>query len=213
MEAFAIIYALLLAHTVAFVALSVGLARVAGARIDAIAIGTPPLVRVKTARRVVQLGPFPSGSVELHGRAAVDDDGAPGGWKRLGLARRLLVILGPWLLLMIVAVALLGPAHALRSFVHAFDQVLFTVDVTPLVRRFLDLVATAPITTTAGIVLAKMVAVNLLPAVGFAGANTIVELLGPRVPRWFATYGVIALFVVTLWVLPRFGWAVIQVVT
>jgi hypothetical protein len=211
MRDLAIVYAMLVVATVSFAVVSWAVARLVGARVTVIGIGTPASVRIRAGEPEMWVGPLPSGFIELHGRAPDADDGDPRSWKRLGLASRLLVLLGPWGVAFAIAIVCVGPARAFRSLARGFEQLLLTVDVAPLVRSFLDMVASAPLSTTFGVVLAKMVAGNLLPFGGFAGGGAIQELLSPRPPRALRIYLTVTMLLAMLWIAGRFGWAIVRV--
>lgn len=177
-----------------------------GARIRVIAFGAPPLLRVRAANPEVRIGPFPSGSVDLTG----DDDSA---YRRLARWRRVAIALAPWLVVLGIAMACLGLMPALRTFARGFVQFVIVVDVTPLVRKMVDIANAAPLHITAGILFAKLAAMNLLPFGGLAGAATIRELVTPRngsVPGWVNRYILLTMTLFMLWMLGRFGWALIQ---
>jgi hypothetical protein len=191
MTSLAIVYAVLVAATIVFVATSWALAHLVGARVTAIGLGAPG-VALRRREPAIRVGPIPGGSVELHGRADEQDDGDPRSWKRLGLSRRLLILLGPWVATLAIAALCVGPARTLRSFVRGLGQLLLTLDLTPLVRQLLDAVAIAPIATTVGIVLAKLSAANTPMLVGSA----LQELTG--MSRWTRTLQVVMVLVVML---------------
>ena len=111
----------------------------------AVALGTPSVVRLRYGETKVSLGPWPAAYVQPVGRDPDDPDATgPDSWWQRSLAARALVAGGPWLLGAVLAVALLGPTHALASFGHSFRQLLFMVNLTPLVRRLVALIAVAP---------------------------------------------------------------------
>ena len=201
-----VLYAAAVCQMALFAACCWVLATVAGAHVTEVQLGTPPLLRVRRPNVVLRFGPVPlTASCDLLGRVEPVDD--PRSWWRLPLARRLLVIVGPWLAAGAVAVACLGPARAARSFVHAAPQLLWTLDLTALVRRFVALVGTAPFAITLGVVLAKATFVNLMPIATCAGGQTIGELRG-RAPG-AASLVVGMLFM--LWVAGRLAYAVVRV--
>src|SRR5689334_9297631 len=140
-ETFAIVYGAIVAQMIVFVACSWPLAAALGARVTDVAIGSPGLVRLRAGGVVVRIGPVPGASLGFAGRGN-DCGDDPRGWRRLSLARRLAIVLGPWLGSIAIAVALLG-GRALTSIAHGFVQVLYPLDPTPLVRRFAELAAHA----------------------------------------------------------------------
>jgi len=210
-----LIYLALFAMTLLFVALTAALLRLVGGRATAIQLGTPPLVTLRRAAPRIRLGPIPLGSVEMLG-ASQPAEVSPGehDWRRLGSSRQLLVTLGPWLAIAAITVALLGPSHTGRSFASALNQLLLTLDPTPLVRRFLALAASAPPSVVVGILLAKLVVLNLLPFGSFAGGQivTVLASAGKRetpkaVQLWLIASMAFSLFYVS----GRFAYAFIRV--
>lgn len=212
MREVALIYGLVFGAALASLAFTLLFARAAGARVTEVYIGFARVARTRIAGTVVTIGLLPGTGVGLHGRDLQEDDvdDDPRHWTRLGLARRLLIIAGPPLVLFSGALALLGPAHALRSLTRGLGQIFFTVDVTPLVREFLELVRVAPLATSAGIVLTKMCATSLMPCGGSPGEQTMRELLGPRPRPWVVRYSIVSMAVFLLWVVGRFAWAAFQ---
>jgi hypothetical protein len=209
-----VIYLVLFAVSALFVALTVALLRLVGGRASKIELGSPPVLPLRRAEPSLRLGPLPLGAVDIAGAGEPAD--APfveRDWRGLGRAPRLLVIFGPWLALAALAVALLGPAHAARSFGSALDQLLFTLDPTPLVRRFFALAAAAPLGVTAGILLAKLVVLNLLPFGSLAGDRGIILILGRRdLSRAAQTWIVLSMSFVMLYIGGRFAYAIVRAI-
>ena len=172
-----------------------------GGEVTEVALGWPA---VKLGR--VRVGPLPSGSIDLAGRGP-DSDGR---WYRIPLGKRLLVIVVPWLVWVAIALACLGPEHAVRSGVHGIGQLLFAFDLAPLVRRFVALAAVAPWSTILGITAAKAAAWNVLPVGGMTGGGVVQELTAASKPamRWL----MISLVIVMGWTLVRIAWLIVQLV-
>lgn len=214
MQALALIYGAAFVQMALFAGASWLLARAVGARVTELALGVPQVITVRNANPKLRLGPLPSSWVALLGRGNAEEADLPGGWWQLALRSRILVILGPWIVIVAAAGVCLGPEHAIRSFARGFDQWLFTRDLTPLLRRLLDLADAAPFSTLLGIVLVKVAALNLLPIGGFAGCGVLQELATRRArePRWFAKYVLWSMLVSMVWIGGRFLWAVIQVI-
>lgn len=214
MRELGLVYGVLVGQMISFVVVSWVAARAVGALITEVGLGMPALLAVRRAAPRIRVGPIPGAYVELLGRVDHDHDHDPRSWRRRPLAARLVVLLAPWACALAVAVACLGPAPALRTFARGFDQILFTVDVTPLVRALLDVAAHAPLHDTVGIVFAKLTAMNLLPLGGLAGSGLLQELAtrdGQPPPRALQAWITTTMLVTLVWIGGRFGWAVIQV--
>jgi membrane-associated protease RseP (regulator of RpoE activity) len=209
-----VLYGVGLALTVLFVALTAALLRLVGGRATTIDVGTPAVLSLRRAEPRIRIGPLPLGSVHILGAAEpAEVPLADGDWRRLGLARRLLVILGPWLAITGVAVALLGPARAARSFASAIDQIVFTLDPTPLVRELFALVAAAPLPVTAGIVFAKLAVLNLLPLGSLAGGQVVGALASAgrrEPPKAVQIYLLVSTIFVMLYLGGRFAYAFVR---
>lgn len=213
MSSAAIVYAAVMLMQVVFVATSWALVTAVGGRATTVLLGaTPPLVTRQVRGVTLRLGLFPSASLELLGR--VDDDDSPESWRRLGLARRLAVLLGPWLVMIAVAAACLGPSRMLTSAWHGLHQIFLVLDPTALVRAFFRLAETAPFATVVGIVAAKSAAANLVPLPSLAGWGVVSEVAGPsrsgresaRSNAWMILGALVMLFVSG-----RFAYAVVRV--
>src|SRR5437868_1429305 len=122
-----------------------------GGRATEVQLGVPRWIRWRWGGATLSLGPVPSPAVTIFGRMADEPIRDPHDWRGLSLARRLLVCGAPWLVVFAIAVGCLGARHAWLSFVHGFAQVLFVLDLTPLVRRLYALAASAPLVTTLGV--------------------------------------------------------------
>lgn len=192
-------------HVAFFTGLTWALLVAVGGAATEVAFGSPPLIRFRRGEVQVSIGPFPNASVAIAGRAS-DEPVGPRDWRRLALSRRLLVLLAPWLVVAAIAIACLGPAHAARSFAHGLGQALFVLDLTPLIRRFLAIVAAAPLPLTIGLTFAKLLAINSLPFAGLAGGGVLQELFGAKRPAWIALS-----MVAMLWVTLRMLYAVVRV--
>ena len=210
MATLGLLYALAMVQQVAFVALAAGLTETLGGRVVELAVGSPRLFALRRRGIAMSFGPIPASSVSALGRATFED--GPRTWSVLPLARRLVIVLGPWAALAILAAACLGPAHAARSIAHGFSQVALVLDPTPLMRSFFALARTAPLHVTFGVLLAKMVAFNLLPLATLAGGEAIDELVSTVRRRRFPTWWTILSLVVALWLVLRFAWAIAHVI-
>lgn len=212
-----VVYVAAFAMSGVFVAVTAWLLGLVGGRATRVDLGTPPWLPLRRAAPAVRLGPLPLGVVHILGAgepAEVHVEPAERDWRRLGLARQLLVTLGPWLVLAMVAVALLGPPHAARSFASAVGQLLFTLDPTPLVRRFFALAAAAPLQVTLGVLFAKLVVLNLLPFGSLAGGQAVGLLLGAgrrAAPRSVQIWIILSTVFVMLYLGGRFIYAIVRV--
>jgi hypothetical protein len=177
------LYGLALALQVVFVGLTMGLVAAVGGRATELAIGSPALVKLRLGDRRLTLGPIPTGAVTIVGRDGTPSDD-PRAWPRIALGRRLIVVVGPWLCLLALAIGCLGASRALASFAHAWAQLWLVFDLTPLVRRFVALMLSAPGGVVLGVLCAKTVAINLTPLPPFAGGGAIRELTGRMGLRW-----------------------------
>lgn len=174
-----VLYLAILAAGIVFAGATAGLLQLVGGRTTAIDLGSPSLVPIRSASPRIRLGPVPVGIVHMLGAGEpAEVEIGERDWRGLGLARQLIVIVGPWLALGAAAIVLLGPTHAARSFRSAMDQLVFTPDPTPLVRRFFAVAAAAPPPVTVGIVLAKLVVLNLLPFGTLAGGKVVSVIVG-----------------------------------
>jgi hypothetical protein len=208
----ALLCAMLAVHAV-FLATTCVLARLLGARIREVSMGAPKLVRFTVRGVKVVLGPVPlTASIEFPGRAPEDAEQGPGTWRELGLGTRLLLVLAPSIVTFALAILCLGQARALASIAHALPQLLIVIDTTPLTRDFLHLLATAPIAVVIGVVMAKAVALNLLPLGGLAGGGAISELTGgvnsdgPKKVAWM----IASILFTLLWIGGRFAWGLVH---
>lgn len=172
-----LVYLALFVQGSLFVASTWALTALLGGRVKAVHLGVPRVFRFKRAGSDVELGFLPlASSVALVGRGPGDTYDGPGSFRRLGLARRLLILLGPWLLTLLIAVLCLGPGRAFTSFGRAFPQLLFGLDLTPLVRGFLRVLSSEPGYISVGVVFAKLTAMNLLPLATLAGGSAVQEI-------------------------------------
>lgn len=197
--AVALVYAFAMAQQALFVVVAYSVAIAAGAVVQDVAIGGPPLVRLRVRKVVVGFGPLPSGWVNTSGASRGE----------MSLGRRLAIRLVPWVILLLVAVACLGPGNALRSFGVGFQQIVLVVDPRPLVAAFFELANVAPVHVTFGLLLTKLVAVNLLPFSPLAGGAVLDECARRERPRWWLALSLVFVFV---WIVGRFAWAVLAVV-
>jgi len=214
MRELAIFYAIGFAQIALFAVLAVAFARMFRAQVETVDIGTPKLLTLRRAHPRISVGAFPAASVGIAGMANLRDDDPDDAWHRLSLGARLVVILGPWAVLAGLAATLIGPARAMHSIGHGIYQLLFVLDLAPLVTRALQLLRDGSLVTTAGVLLAKLVAMNLLPLGAFGGAAVVRELLWrPErgVPRWFERWIWISLLFALVWLGLRPLWAIVTV--
>jgi membrane-associated protease RseP (regulator of RpoE activity) len=170
------------------------LAAVGGHATEA-AFGMPAVIKRRIRDTTVTFGPIPNGSVTILGRMADEPVTDPRDWRRLGLGKRLAVVMVPWLITFALAIVCLGASRMATSFVHGLYQGLFVLDLTPLVRRLFAITAASPIYVTLGIVFAKVAAVNLLPFPGFTGGGLIMELARIKRVSWIVTGTLVMLFI------------------
>jgi membrane-associated protease RseP (regulator of RpoE activity) len=211
-------YLALLAHALVFILSTWAITAALGGRAKAVHLGAPRVFRFKLAGSDIDLGLLPIvASVTLLGRGRADTYAGPGSFRRLGLARRLTILLGPWVLTLLVAVVCLGPARAFASFANAFHQVLFVLDTTPLVRGFLRVLRAEPWPSVVGVLCAKLTAMNLLPLAALAGGAALHEIAvtlkppakpedeGPRAP-WL----IVSMLFVFLFIGGRFAYGLVR---
>lgn len=182
-------------HVALFTGLTWGLLVAVGGHATEAAFGTPALLHRRVGETKVSMGPIPTGAVTILGRMADDPATDARDWRHLGLGRRLAVLLIPWLVVLGIAMLCLGPRHAITSFARGAYQLLFVLDLTPLVRRFLALAQAHPFHVTLGVLFAKSTALNLLPVPGLAGGGVILEILNVRRSAWMVTGAAVMLYV------------------
>ena len=139
-------------------------------------------------------------------------DGARVTYRGLSRAKRVAIVLAPWIVVLVVAIACIGVEPALRSFVRGFPQLLLTLDLTPYVRELIAITEGAPVVAT-GILLAKLAAMNLMPFGGMAGGMLISQLAAPAgsdVPAGVTKYMMITLLGWLVWTLGRAVYVVVQ---
>jgi hypothetical protein len=183
-----------LLHVVLFTGMTWWLVTAVGGHATEAAFGSPALVKRRLRDTTVTLGPIPTGSVAILGRVGDEPVTDPRDWRRIGLGKRLVVLLAPWVVIFAIAITCLGASRAATSFVHGLYQVVFVLDLTPLARRLFALAAASPIHVTLGLVFAKSMAVNVLPIPGLAGGGLIQELLGIRRMSWVVAGALVMLF-------------------
>lgn len=213
-----LLYLAMLVQGSLFVLSTWAIAAALGGRATAANLGAPRVTRFKLAGNEIAIGLLPVlASVTLLGRGPADTYDGPGSFRRLGLAKRLTILLGPWVLTLLIAVLCLGPARAFASFANAFPQVLFVLDPTPLVRGFLRVLSAEPWSTAIGVLCAKLTAINLLPLAGLAGGAAIEEIAatfrppvkpGDEAPR--ALWPVLSMLFVALFIGGRFAYGLIR---
>jgi membrane-associated protease RseP (regulator of RpoE activity) len=185
----------------------------AGARVREVSLGFPSLKRFERGGTTIKIGLLPFFAyVAFAGLNPLDEDSGPGDWRRLPLARRIVILLAPWAATFVMAVLCVGPARAARSCVHAVAQFVVVLDTTPLVRGFLHLIDSEPFVVVVGVVAAKVTAFNLLPLPSLAGGRSLGELIAargalratkdPPHPRW----ALLSMLVTFVWGFGRFAW-------
>ncbi len=203
-------------YNLLFAATTLLCVRLVGGHATAVQIGFGPKLRVQLRGLEVRLALLPISSyVSILGRAPGESEEDPRAWSRLSRARRVIATLGPWILLLGLGCAILGGLRGLQSFARAFGQLLFTWDVTSLVRGFGQLIEREPFLTTLGIVLCKITAFNLLPLPNLGGGSLLTELFG-RPGRPFPSEkhaGIVTIIgmVASLSIAARFAWAIVTV--
>jgi hypothetical protein len=205
-----VIYLVAVAQMLIFVGVTYGLARVFGLAPRVIAFGLPAVVRVRKAAPEIRIGILPSASVELAGEDVVAGERVT--YRGLSRAKRVAIVIAPWIVVLAIASACIGVEPALRSFVRGFPQLLVTFDLTPYVRELIAIVNGAPVVAV-GILLAKLAAMNLMPFGGMAGGMLISQLAaraGSDVPKSVTTYMMITLLAWMLWTLGRLVYVAVQ---
>lgn len=193
MSVLGLLYGVAVASQVLFVVLAVGCARAVGVAVREVGLGSPGLFTLAVRGTTVKLGPIPTASLDL-----ADFESVP-------VAKRLVVRLGPWVVQLGLALALLGPSHALGAFARGFAQVLTLAEhPAVLAEKLLWLARHAPCHVVFGVVLAKVVAFNLLPFAMTAGGGALADVVlasrGKQVPAWWMMVSlVIALVLVVRW--------------
>jgi hypothetical protein len=205
---------------VVFVGSTLALSRALQARVRAVALGMPTVLSFTVATVKVAIGVLPLLAwVEFPGRAPGDPEEGLGTWRRLSLGARLALIVAPWIATLVLATLLLGPARAAGSFAHVVPQLLVVVDLTPLVRGFLHVLATERLAIVVGIVCAKATAFNLLPLASLAGGAVLRELAGAvrgasdRDAMPGVAWPVVSLLVLLVWVVGRLAWGLVDAVS
>lgn len=206
-----LIYGLAVAQMLLFVGVTYAIARAFGLAPRVIGLGTPALLRVRRGSPEIRVGLLPSASVDLAGEGIVQGKRVIYG--ELSRGKRVAIIVAPWIVVLGIAIACLGAEPALRSFVRGFAQWLVVPDLTPLVKRLIAIAREAPVATTAGIVMAKLAAMNLAPFGGLAGGALIQQLATPPgrdAPKPVMTYLMITLIAWLLWALGRLVYTMTQ---
>lgn len=165
----------------AYLASTLAAARLLGANAEVARLGSgPKLFGFSIGTTKVEVRAFPlMASVSLEGMA--DAEGPPVGFRAMHPLRRIGVVLGSWVLPALLAVLLIGPARAAHHLVTAFPQMLQALHTeagTGLWKAYLTL----PFLAALGVILAKIVAFNLLPFPSLSGGLTLRYLLAWIVP-------------------------------
>ena len=187
-------------------------ARAFGAEPTKVVFGIGPRARFRIADVRFEVAPVPLlAYVELAGM--IDDEGPPRGFRALHPLKKILIVLGAWVLPLIVAMALLGPLRGMQQVVRTPWQLLRGVFDAEDAVTYLRLFFALPRSAALGVLLAKMVAFNLLPFPGLAGARILQylgewlfpnsRLINAKKHAWLHTIGLIAI----LGILVKWGYA------
>lgn len=151
-------------------------------RVAALFIG-PPLVRFGIASIPIHLNavPLPLAYVAFE---PTGDDPERTELDDASRARRVAIVLVPWIAIALLCCALLGPEPALHSIANGFVQavagpIMPASTGSSLVARLVSLAAHEPWHVFAARVATKLVAFNLLPLPSLAGFAFVWELLRP----------------------------------
>jgi hypothetical protein len=215
-----LLYVALFFQTSLFVLSTWAITAALGGRATEAQLGALRVFRFKLAGSEIKLGLLPVvASVTLLGRAPADTYDGPDSFRRLGLERRLAILLGPWVLTLLIAVLCLAPARAFASFANAFPQLFFALDLTPLIRGFLRVVNAEPWFITVGVLCAKLTAINLLPLSTLAGGAALQEIAvtlrpppkpGDEAPR--ALWPILSLLFLMFFIGGRFVYGVLRAI-
>jgi hypothetical protein len=191
MSVLGLLYGVAMATQLLFVLLAVGATRIAGAQIREITLGMPGLLPFSVGSMRIKVGPLPSAAVDM-----VD-------FEKLSLSKQLVIRLGPWIVQLAIAMALLGPGDAMRSFANAFGEVLSLGQATMRAEYALAFLEHAPPATLFGVVLAKIVAFNLLPFPALAGGEIVNDVVfrsrGKQPPALWMVLGLLCSLVIAGW--------------
>jgi hypothetical protein len=174
-----------------------------GARVKHAAIFMgPKMFRVAIAKTPFELGwiPLPTSYVafepvgeESKGRTHFDE---------LPRIRRALVLVVPWLVILAICTAILGPELALGSSARGLYQ-FFTGGISPtgegraLARRLIELVASEPWYAAGARIATKIVAFNFIPLPGLVGLKLPFELVRggamKEIPAWLTAIGMLVI--------------------
>jgi hypothetical protein len=191
MSVLALLYGVAMALQVLFVVLAVTACRLTGAKIAEVTLGMPGIMPFSVGSTRVKVGPLPSAGLDM-----VD-------FEKLSLSRQLLVRLGPWIVQLAIALILIGPGDAMRSFVRAFGEVLSLGQATERAEYALAFIEHAPAVTMFGVVLAKVVAFNLLPFPGLAGGQIVNDIVfgsrGKQPPALWMLLGMLCSLAISVW--------------
>ncbi|MES2638358.1 MAG: site-2 protease family protein [Myxococcota bacterium] len=176
--------------------------RLAGARVDEIAVFLGASLPIRAANPRVRLGWLPGGWVRF---AAPPDAPEADPLDQLPRGAGFAVALAGPAAVLGLSACLLGPAEALLTAGAVFEQIAYGLDpqrVAGALRAWEGL-RESPV-TLAGVVLAKVAGFNLLPLPTLAGGHALLALLRPPVPVRVAltVLGMTALLVLGA------GWAV-----
>jgi len=196
MSVLGLLYGVAMALQVVFVVLALAATRLAGATVKEVTLGMPGLLPFSVGSTRIKVGPIPSAGLDM-----VD-------FEKLSLSKQLLVRLGPWIVQLAIAVTLLGPGDAMRSFVNAFGEVLSLGNATVRAEHALAFLEHAPPVTMLGVLLTKVVAFNLLPFPGLAGGQIVNDVVfgsrGKQPPAAWMVLGLLCSLAISIWWLVAF---------
>ncbi len=196
------------------------IARALGARVREVALFVgPAALRFTIASFPIALRilPVPMSYVAFEPSADSKDE-ARTHFHELSRARRVAIVVLPWVIIALVCVALLGPEVALGSIARGFVQIVHgalspTHTGSALVQRLIELAASEPWHRFGALVATKHVVTNFLPLPGVAGFTLLAELLqkrpGSPVPSWVTAAGLIVMLALGV----GWAWAIVAAVS
>lgn len=192
----------------------------------------PKMIRdgVEWSMGVLPLGGFVSFTASTH-KARIRSPPAPGESREVGIGRSdavtfehtadepgdaavyrrslgfvLVLVFVPWVVPLALTVPLLGADRALEEFVTGLKAFLAPIDLGQRVAAFAREGAAAPFGVTVGIVITKMVAMNLLPLPMFAGGAPLQWFMHRYAGEGVRTGAVMLSLLVVLGLLGYVGW-------
>lgn len=189
--------------------LVVVLARGLGARVEAAQVMIGPVLlrrRVRGVELRIAAVPLPSSYVRF---APVEEEPAPARpgaaraaprttLEELSAPRRVAVVAGPWLGVLLLCTLALGPADALASAGRGFVQLVHGAACpyevgAGLVGRLVELARRGGPLVFGAALGTKLVALNLLPLAGFSGQHALYRAFSdrPSPPTWMTVVGLL----------------------